>query len=282
MGQSVAENTPFLHSHVFLGVGAQRGKRLGIPGEDTPGVLDALDFLDRVRAGTPPELGGKVLIIGGGNSAMDAARSARRLVKGGEVTLVYRRTRAQMPADPAEVHDCIEEGIGLRDLLAPAGVLASDGRVEALICTPMALGERDASGRPRPVPVDGPVTTLEADTLIPAISQEPVLDFLAGLAVERRKDGTLAVDALTRETTLQGLFAGGHARVGIEDGVYLSAGVLAPTNGALVEKARRIVEEHHGRIDVTSTVGKGSRFEVLLPFSVADQPSETLAEVLSH
>ena len=110
------------HPYVFLGVGAQKGKRLGIPGEGAAGVMDALDFLDKVRSGAPMDLGRRVLVIGGGNSAMDAARSARRLVKDGEVTLVYRRTRAQMPADPAEVEDCIEEGIGLRDLLAPASV----------------------------------------------------------------------------------------------------------------------------------------------------------------
>ena len=99
------------YAQVFLAVGAQKGKRLGIPGEETPGVMDALDFLDKVRAGIPMDLGKRILVIGAGNSAMDAVRSAVRLVPGGEVTIVYRRTRAQMPADPAEVHDCIEEGI---------------------------------------------------------------------------------------------------------------------------------------------------------------------------
>ena len=197
--------------YVFLGVGAAKGKRLGIPGENTPGVLDALEFLDQVRAGTTGDLGRKVLVIGGGNSAMDAARSARRLVKDGEVTLVYRRTRAQMPADPAEVEDCELEGIGLRDLLAPATIEARDGKVAALTCTRMKLGERDASGRPRPVPVDGPPEWLEADTIIPAISQEPVLDFLAGLDLRRRRDGSLDIDPKTRETSLEGLFAGGDA-----------------------------------------------------------------------
>ena len=197
------------YPHVFLGVGAARGKRLAIPGEDTPGVMDALDFLDKVQAGTPMDLGRRILIIGGGNSAMDAARSARRLAPEGEVTLVYRRTRAQMPADPAEVADCIEERIGLRDLLAPASVVAEGGKVTGLSCTRMRLGERDASGRPRPVPVPGSEEVLPADTIIPAISQEPVLDFLAGLAVERKKDGTLAVDPGTRATTLAGLYAGG-------------------------------------------------------------------------
>ena len=197
--------------YVFLGVGAQRGKRLGIPGEELPGVVDALDFLDQVRAGTPPALGRRVLVIGGGNSAMDAARSARRLVPDGEVAIVYRRTRAQMPADPAEVRDCLEEGIILRDLLAPAHIKEGQGRATALACTLMRLGERDASGRPRPVPVDGPEVCLEADTIIPAISQEPVLDFLGSLDVARRKDGTLAVDPLTRATSLPGLYAGGDA-----------------------------------------------------------------------
>jgi putative selenate reductase len=194
--------------YVFLGVGAKQGKRLGIPGETSAGVMDALEFLDKVQAGTPMELGRRVLIIGGGNSAMDAARSARRLVKDGEVTLVYRRTRAQMPADPAEVRDCIEEGIGLRDLLAPAAVVAAGGKVTGLACARMKLGERDASGRPRPVP-EGGEEILLADTIIPAISQEPELDFLAGLAVARKKDGTVTVDPATCETTLPGLFAGG-------------------------------------------------------------------------
>ena len=223
--------------YVFLAVGAQRGKRLGIPGEDTPGVIDALAFLDQVRAGTPLELGANVLILGGGNSAMDAARSARRLVKQGTVTLVYRRTRAQMPADPAEVRDCIEEGIGLRDLLAPASVVAAAGKVAGLACTRMRLGEKDASGRPRPVPMDGAEECLPASTLVVAISQEPVLDFLADLEVQRKADGTLRVHALTRETSLTGLFAGG-------DVVHGAASVIqAIADGRAVAEA---IASRHG------------------------------------
>ncbi len=197
--------------YVFLGVGAQRGKRLGIPGEGAEGVVDALDFLDRVRAGTPMDLGRRVIIIGAGNTAMDAARCSRRLVRDGTVTIVYRRTRAQMPADPAEVVDCLEEGVDLRDLLAPVRVVAEGGRVTGLVCARMALGERDASGRPRPVPVEGGEELLPVDTLIPAISQEPVLDFLEGLPVALRRDGTFEVDPATRETSVPGLFAGGDA-----------------------------------------------------------------------
>jgi putative selenate reductase len=196
------------HAYVFLAVGAQKGKRLGIPGEQTPGVLDALGFLDRVKAGSASGLGGRVLVVGGGNSAMDAARAARRLVQG-EVTLVYRRTRAEMPADPAEVRDCIEEGIILRDLLAPARVVVANGKAVGLVCTPMKLGERDASGRPRPVPAGTAEVVLPADTIIPAIGQEAELDFLADAPVERRRDGTPVVDPRTGQTSLPWLFAGG-------------------------------------------------------------------------
>jgi putative selenate reductase len=197
------------YRYVFLAVGAQKGKRLGIPGDEAPGVLDALDFLSRVRRRAPVELGRRILVVGGGNSAMDAARTARRLAPQAEIWLVYRRTRAQMPADPAEVRDCGEENIGLRDLLSPVHVKAEGGRVVGLACARMKLGEPDASGRPRPVPVGGSQELLPADTVIPAIGQEPVLDFLGDLPLQRRGDGRPVVDLETGETSLPGLFAGG-------------------------------------------------------------------------
>ena len=196
------------HPYVFLAVGAQKGKRLGIPGEDTPGVLDALTFLDRVRARAPIGLGERVLVVGGGNSALDAARAARRLVAG-EVTLVYRRTRAEMPADPAEVRDCLEEGVAIRDLLSPAWVVAEGGRVAGLACTPMKLGDRDASGRRRPVPSGAPEVILPCDGIVPAVGQEAALDFLAGVDLARGPDGTPEVDPSTGQTSLPWLFAGG-------------------------------------------------------------------------
>jgi putative selenate reductase len=202
------------YPYVFLAVGAQKGKRLGIPGEDAEGVIDALELLNKVRSGAPIDLGKRVLVVGGGNSAMDAARSARRLVPAGEVSLVYRRTRAEMPADPAEVHDCIEEGVGLRDLFAPVRVVVEEGRVVGLACTRMKLGAPDASGRPRPVPVDDAEVVLPADAIVPAIGQEPVLDFLEGLPLERNRDGTLLVHRDTRETSVPGLFAGGDVARG--------------------------------------------------------------------
>ena len=274
------------YAYVFLAVGAQKGKRLGIPGEDTPGVMDALDFLDKVRAGTPMDLGRRILVIGAGNSAMDAVRSAIRLVPGGEVTIVYRRTRAQMPADPAEVHDCIEEGIQIRDLLAPASVLAEGGRVTGLSCTRMRLGERDASGRPRPVPVEGGEVVLPADTIISAISQEAVLDFLEGLEIQRNSNGYLVVDPMTRETSVSGLFSGGDAVHGassvilaIADGRAVAEGIatrhgleLKPepllekgqADAALMEKKGRVMGAQ--KVPVLPLTDRHGFDEVLKPF----------------
>jgi len=196
--------------YVFLGAGAQKGKKLGIPGEDAEGVLDALDFLDGLREGVKRDLGRRVLVVGGGNSAMDGARSAKRLVgTDGEVSIVYRRTRAEMPADPEEVRDCDAEGIGLKTLLAPLRVVVENGRAVGLACQPMKLGEPDASGRPRPVPVEGSEVVLPADTIVTAIGQETALELLGGAAVETRRNGTIAAKPATGETSAARLYAGG-------------------------------------------------------------------------
>jgi putative selenate reductase len=196
--------------NVFLGAGAQKGKKLGIPGEDAEGVLDALVFLDGLRAGVERDLGKRVLVVGGGNSAMDGARSAKRLVgKEGEVSIVYRRTRAEMPADPEEVRDCDVEGIELRTLLAPLRVVVENGKAVGLACQRMKLGEPDASGRPRPVPVEGSEVVLPADTIVTAIGQETALELLDGAAVETKRDGTLVARSATGETSVARLYAGG-------------------------------------------------------------------------
>jgi putative selenate reductase len=203
------------------------------------------------------------------------------------VTIVYRRTRAQMPADPPEVHDCIEEGIKIRDLLAPAAVVAANGRVTGLSCTRMRLGERDASGRPRPVPMEGSEVVLPADTVISAISQEAVLDFLDGLEVQRNKNGYLVVDPATRETSVPGLFAGGDVVHGassvilaIADGRAVAEGIarrhgleLQPepllekgqADAALMEKKGRLVGAQ--QVPVLPLADRHGFDEVLKPFT---------------
>jgi len=190
--------------YLFVGVGAQANKVLGIPGESGEGVYNQLEFLAKVRRRERTNIGKKVVVIGGGNSAVDAARTARRLVgKDGEVTVVYRRTRHEMPADHHEVEELLEEQVKLHELAAPLEILHEEGRVVGLLCQQMKLGEPDSSGRARPVPVEGETYIVEAEGVITAVGQDVVLDFLSG--------EDLKTDPVTGETNIAGVYAGGDA-----------------------------------------------------------------------
>jgi putative selenate reductase len=192
------------HDYVYIAIGAQKSYDLGVPGEDAQGVIDQLSFLSAVRQGQKPDLGKKVAVVGGGNSAMDVARTSKRLIgEKGEVSIVYRRTREEMPADSEEVREAIEEGIQLNELTQPECMLVEDGRMTSIVCYKMELGKKDASGRPRPIKVDGSEFESEVDTVIMAIGQRVILDFLPG--------GELTVDRDTMKTQLENLFAGGDA-----------------------------------------------------------------------
>ncbi|MBW2701236.1 MAG: FAD-dependent oxidoreductase [Deltaproteobacteria bacterium] len=201
------------HDYVFVGIGAHRSIPLKIENEDAPGVHDCLVLLSQVRSGGQVDLGKRALVVGGGNSAMDAARTARRLVGAdGEVIVVYRRTVAQMPADDEEIEALLREGVQVQELLAPTAVrLDAEGRFRALACQKMRLGEADRSGRPKPVPIEGSTFDLEADSLIVAIGQKPDVAMWkeAGLAVS--KWDSLQVDEATGQTNLERVFAGGDA-----------------------------------------------------------------------
>ena len=230
------------YDHIVLAAGAQKGRRLGIVGEDAEGVHDALDFLDAVRHGKAPKIGPAVLIIGGGNSAMDAARTALRLAgPGGNVTVVYRRTVEQMPADADEIQAALDEGVALQTLRAPVKVVQRGGKVAELVCSKMVLGEVDASGRPRPVPLEGSDAPIPCDTIIVGISQEPVLDFLGDLKPKMYKDGTLKVDPETCETSIPNLFAGGDLARGPSTVIY------AVADGRRI--ARTIVQRENLRLE---------------------------------
>ncbi|MCC7542710.1 MAG: FAD-dependent oxidoreductase, partial [Deltaproteobacteria bacterium] len=249
------------HRFVVLALGTQAGRKLGIPGEQAAGVMDALDLLERVNAGVPPSLGTRVLVVGGGNSAIDAARTARRLCPAGSVTLVYRRTRESMPADPDEIRDCLDEGVALRTLLAPQRVVLDAGRVVALACRPMRLGEPDASGRPRPVPLDGPDVELPCDTLVAAIGQEAVLDFDdAGLA--RASGGTVEVDDRTLETSLADTFAVGDLARGPSSIIRAIAdgGIVADAIARRLGRAQSPAPPPRQR-DATELLARRSRVE---------------------
>jgi thioredoxin reductase/Pyruvate/2-oxoacid:ferredoxin oxidoreductase delta subunit len=188
---------------VFVGIGAHRGRTLGVPGDNAPNVLTGTEFLNRANSGETVELGAKVIVIGGGDTAIDSARVAKRL--GADVTILYRRTRAEMPAIAPEIEGAIEEGIAIEFLTAPVEIPLKDGMAAGALCVRMDLGEPDASGRPRPIPRPGSEFQIEASTIIAAISQQPNLDGLGSVAQGRGwiqvRDGIVS--------GVEGVFAGG-------------------------------------------------------------------------
>lgn len=168
------------HSFLYLGIGAQKGRRLKIPGEEGPWVWTGADFLAQVNSGCKVDVGGRVIVIGGGNSAIDAARCARR--QGAEVSIVYRRTIKEMPAFEHEIENAIEEGIKLHLLTSPLRILRNpDEEISSVVFQHMQLGKTDESGRHRPLPVAGSEFSLSADSVISAVSQAPSLEGLKGL-----------------------------------------------------------------------------------------------------
>jgi len=199
---------------VFIAVGAHQSQKLGIPGEDADGVVQGVDLLRDLNLGRKVKVGKSVAIIGGGNVAMDAARSALRL-EAKKVLILYRRSRQEMPASEEEIEAAEAEGIDIQYLVAPAEILTSNGKVTGIRCTRMELGEPDASGRRRPVPIKGSEFDTELDMIIPAIGQTTDLSFLGeGSDIETTGRGTLHVNSETLATTRAGVFAGGDAVTG--------------------------------------------------------------------
>jgi NADPH-dependent glutamate synthase beta subunit-like oxidoreductase len=197
---------------IFVGVGVHKSQKLKIEGGDLKGVIHALDFLWAVNSGQKMEIGKKVVVIGGGNVALDAAKTALRL-GANEAAILYRRSREEMPANPWEVKEAEEEGVKIEFLVAPQRILGGDGKVSAVECVRMQLGEPDETGRRKPVPIEGSQFTRETDKVILAIGEAPDLEFLPK-EIELNEDGTVWVNPITMETSLQGVFAGGDASAG--------------------------------------------------------------------
>ena len=196
---------------VFLGAGRSSEPEDERPGEEAKGVFPGVDFLRRVNLGEKIEVGEKVAVIGGGNVAIDAARTALRL-GAKEVSIVYRRTRDEMPANDEEIEEAEHEKIKLLYLVAPTRIVTENGKVKGLECQRMELGDFDASGRRRPVPVKGSEFIMEVDGVIPAIGYIPDLSCLPqNDGFKTTKAGTLSVDPITLATHLPGVFAGGDA-----------------------------------------------------------------------
>jgi glutamate synthase (NADPH/NADH) small chain len=193
---------------VFLGVGLGEDTKVSYPGDDLHGVWESLPFIAAIKTGHAPSIGDRVVVIGGGNTAIDVAREAIRL-GADDVTILYRRTEAEMPAYPHEIEEAREEGVRFRFLAAPVAFLGESLLVDVQ-CVEMALGEPDESGRRRPVPLEGSEFTIPADTVVKAIGQEPRSELAAwvdGLQLER---GKVAVDEDGR-TGNRKFFCGGDA-----------------------------------------------------------------------
>jgi putative selenate reductase len=193
---------------IVVAVGARVGRPLGLPGEDASGVHDGLAFLRSARSGSPPDLGRKIGVIGGGDVAMDCARTALRLANG-TVTVYYRRTRSEMPAQAEELHDLLEEGGHLVELASPKRLIVVEGAIRGLEMQRMRLGPPDGSGRRRPEEIDGGIFEEDVDTVIIAIGQLPDLEVFAGEEVAVGRSGYLEVDPQTLQTSLPGVYAGG-------------------------------------------------------------------------
>jgi NADPH-dependent glutamate synthase beta subunit-like oxidoreductase len=203
---------------IFVGIGAHKGYSLRIEGEDAANVYTGTEFLHRINTGDMIDVGSKVIVVGGGDTAIDAARISRRM--GAEVTILYRRTRNEMPAIEAEIEGALEEGVTIEYLAAPIAITKEGERAAKITCQRMRLGDPDSSGRRRPVPIEGDTYEMDCTTLIAAISQEP--DFTGFEDLVEGKDWIKVDDSF--KTKVEGIYSGG-------DNVNLDIAITAIYHG---------------------------------------------------
>ena len=211
---------------MFVAVGLHKGANLNIPGENAKGVVDGIKFLREIAMGNKVTLGKEIFVVGGGDVAVDVARSAYRYItmdvaktawrlgKEIKVHIIYRRTRREMPAIAGEVEEALSEGIDVQFLTSPTRVITKNGKIEAVEWVKMRLGETDKSGRRRPIPIEGSEFITPADTLVVGIGQRPDLSFLGGVDGLEISGNSIVVDPDTLSTSMKGVFAGGDIVTG--------------------------------------------------------------------
>ncbi len=276
---------------VLIAVGAQKSQRLGLSGEDRlEGVIPATGFLKDFNLGVDTNLAGKVVaVVGGGSTAMDAARSAWRS-GAKEVHILYRRTQAEMPAQKEEVRAAIEEGLTLHELVAPVELKSKSGTLTGVVCQRMKLGEPDAEGRRRPLPVEGATFELAVDVILVAIGEAPDPSFLPeGTQVEVAAWGGLMVNPKTLATGQPGVFAAGDATYGPRSIIHAAAhgrqaarSIHAYLRGLSPEQIAELPEDE---LQTPSTLPDGA-VEVYLasapraemPLRPADQSRDKMSE----
>jgi putative selenate reductase len=235
------------YRYIFLAIGAGKSNPLVLPGENK-NLIDAIDFLRTFRnSPIKVRLGKTVVVIGGGNSAMDAARAAKKVDGVQNVTIIYRRTISEMPADREEIENAVSDGVIIYELLAPAEF----SRTGILKCQKIRLGEPDDSGRRRPIPIDGKFEDIQADFIISAIGENVETEFLRQSGVDIDRRGNVVADPLTNETNIPGVFIGGDARLGpatvveaIAEGNKVAAAIILQENPTYKEPAspRQLVD----------------------------------------
>jgi len=218
------ENLRKKYDAVYIAAGAHKAEKLGISGEDLQGVIYGVTFMRMVNLGEDLKIGSRVAVVGGGNTAMDAARSSLRL-GAKEVFILYRRTREEMPVDPRELEQVEEEGIKIHFLTQPMRVLSVDGiRASGVRCIRNRSGEPEKDGRKRAIPIEGSEFDMDIDLLIPAVSQSPDISFLPDeIGLEISKWDRLSVNPETFETNVHGIFAGGDFVTGPRDVIRVIA-----------------------------------------------------------
>lgn len=252
---------------VFLGIGAWKYSRIGVQGEDLPGVIGGIDFLRDIALNGSSYIGDRVAVLGGGNTAMDAARSAVRL-GAKHVMVLYRRTRSEMPAEEVEIREAEEEGVEFKFLLAPEEIIAQDGRVSAIRMQKMKLGEADASGRRRPVAIEGEEELIPVDTVIAAIGQQ--VDASSFTELELSRKGSINTQANSFATNIAGVFAGGDAVSGpgiaveaVAQGQRAAEMIIAYLNGEEISlREPYLVERRDISPETFSNVPKEKRVEL--------------------
>ena len=199
---------------IFIATGAYKSLKINIPNEDIIGVIPGIEFLKKIRLGKKVQIGKKVAIIGGGNSAIDVARTVLRLGKSESVTIYYRRTIDEMPAHKEEVEGALEEGIKFETLTVPIKLIPKDGKLNSCEFIRVKMGDIDESGRKKLIQIEGSEFTVKLDTLIISISESPDTSFLKNEKIERTKWNTIKINSETFETTQKGVFAGGDVVTG--------------------------------------------------------------------
>ncbi len=276
------------YAAIFVAIGAHRGKKIRVPGEDGAGVYTGTEFLRQVALGTAPRIGQRVAVIGGGDTAIDAARVSLRLAAdsaelsqklGADVTLFYRRTRTEMPAIEEEVVGALEENVKIEFLAAPARIERDErGQVTKLVLQRMRLGEPDSSGRRSPVPIEGEFIEFACDTVIAAVSQEPDFGTVGGPLAETR---WLSADAWGR-TSLERVFSGGDnvelglATIAVGQGRKAAEAIHATLRGEALPEAAKLkdIKPERLKIDYYDPKPRAERAKLDAPTRLAQPHAE--------